>query len=110
MSSRTPPSGKPASPKFATGGDASVGLFFVTEPVPRRLLGALSDLRESLDDAGFPPMIVGGVATSILGRPRATRESPEGRGAQIPDRPVSNKSLQPAGRHADFGQFIPITR
>ena len=84
--------------------------FFVTEPVPQCFLGALSDLREWLDNAGFPAMIVGGVAASILGRPRATRESPEGRGAQLPDRPVSNKSLQPAGRHADFGQFIPITR
>ena len=44
------------------------------ERVPQLFLRALADLTDWLDQAGFPAMIVGGVAASILGRPRATRD------------------------------------
>ena len=44
------------------------------ERVPPLFLGALADLTEWLDKAGVPAMVVGGVAASILGRPRATRD------------------------------------
>jgi hypothetical protein len=37
-------------------------------------LAALADLSEWLDAASIPAMVVGGVAASILGRPRATRD------------------------------------
>ncbi len=37
-------------------------------------LTALADLTEWLAAAGVPAMIVGGIAASILGRPRATRD------------------------------------
>jgi hypothetical protein len=47
---------------------------YVTERVPRLFLGALTDLTRWLDVAGVPAMLVGGVAASILGRPRATRD------------------------------------
>jgi hypothetical protein len=46
----------------------------LTERVPQLFLGALSDLVEWLDAAGAPAMVVGGIAVSILGRPRATRD------------------------------------
>ena len=46
----------------------------MTERVPRLFLGALADLTEWLEAAGVRAMVVGGVAASILGRPRATRD------------------------------------
>jgi hypothetical protein len=46
----------------------------VTEQVPRLFVSALADLTEWLEAAGVPAMIVGGIAASILGRPRATRD------------------------------------
>ena len=46
----------------------------MSECVPPLFIGALTDLTELLDKAGFPAMIVGSVAASILGRPRATRD------------------------------------
>lgn len=46
----------------------------MTERVPQLFLDALTDLTEWLEAAGVPAMVVGGVAASILGRPRATRD------------------------------------
>lgn len=46
----------------------------VPEPVPEAFLRVLADLTTWLEDAGAPAMVVGGVAASILGRPRATRD------------------------------------
>lgn len=46
----------------------------MTEKVPQLFLTALADLTEWLEAAGVTAMIVGGVAASILGRPRATRD------------------------------------
>ncbi|MGH8297281.1 MAG: DUF6036 family nucleotidyltransferase, partial [Steroidobacteraceae bacterium] len=44
------------------------------QPVPRLFLTALADLTEWLEAAGVPAMVIGGIAASILGRPRATRD------------------------------------
>lgn len=44
------------------------------ERVPKAFLQVLSDLAGWLESAHVPAMIVGGVAVSILGRPRATRD------------------------------------
>lgn len=44
------------------------------EPVPEAFLNVLADLTTWLEDAEIPAMVVGGVAASILGRPRATRD------------------------------------
>jgi hypothetical protein len=46
----------------------------VTERIPRLFVAALADLTQWLEAAGVPAMIVGGIAASILGRPRATRD------------------------------------
>ena len=46
----------------------------MTERVPRLFVTALADLTQWLEAAGIPAMIVGGIAASILGRPRATRD------------------------------------
>lgn len=46
----------------------------MTERVPRLFVTALADLTQWLEAAGVPAMIVGGIAASILGRPRATRD------------------------------------
>lgn len=46
----------------------------MAERVPGSLLAALSDLVQWLDGAGIPAVIVGGVAASLLGRPRLTRD------------------------------------
>lgn len=46
----------------------------MTERVPRLFVAALADLTEWLEAANVPAMIVGGIAASILGRPRATRD------------------------------------
>lgn len=46
----------------------------MTERVPRLFLAALADLTQWLEAAGVPAMIVGGIAASTLGRPRATRD------------------------------------
>ncbi|MEA3133914.1 MAG: hypothetical protein QOG17_1760 [Gammaproteobacteria bacterium] len=44
------------------------------ERVPASLLAALADLMKWFDAAGVPSMIIGGVAASILGRARLTRD------------------------------------
>lgn len=46
----------------------------MSETLPGLFLTVLSDLTAWLDDAGIPALIVGGVAASLLGRPRATRD------------------------------------
>jgi hypothetical protein len=46
----------------------------VPERVPQPFLRVLADLTGWLDEAGVPAMVVGGVAASIMGRPRATRD------------------------------------
>ena len=46
----------------------------MTERVPRLFVTALADLTEWLEAAGVRAMIIGGIAASILGRPRATRD------------------------------------
>jgi predicted nucleotidyltransferase len=46
----------------------------VAEPVPKPFLKALADLTQWLEDSSVPAIIIGGVAASILGRPRATRD------------------------------------
>ena len=46
----------------------------MTERVPRLFVAALADLTQWLEAVGVPAMIVGGIAASILGRPRATRD------------------------------------
>lgn len=46
----------------------------MTERVPRLFVTALADLTQWLEASGVPAMIVGGIAASILGRPRATRD------------------------------------
>lgn len=48
----------------------------MTERVPRLFVTALADLTEWLEAASVPAMIIGGIAASILGRPRA-QTSPE---------------------------------
>jgi hypothetical protein len=42
--------------------------------VPKAFLKVLTDLTEWFSDAHLSAMVVGGVAASILGRPRSARE------------------------------------
>jgi hypothetical protein len=46
----------------------------VVDRVPATLLAALADLMKWLDAANMPSMIIGGVAASVLGRPRLTQD------------------------------------
>ncbi len=46
----------------------------MVDRVPATLLAALADLVKWLDDAKIPSMITGGVAASVLGRPRLTQD------------------------------------
>jgi predicted nucleotidyltransferase len=46
----------------------------VGEPLRASLHSALADLTKALEAAGFPAMIIGGVAASALGRPRLTQD------------------------------------
>lgn len=64
---------RPKWPKFGRAGHACAGLS-VSERVPPAFLQVLSDLSGWLEGSGIPFMVVGGVAASILGRPRATRD------------------------------------
>src|SRR5687767_7077024 len=50
------------------------GRCWVVERVPASLLAALADLVKWLDAARVPAMVIGGVATSVLGRARMTRD------------------------------------
>jgi hypothetical protein len=46
----------------------------VVDRLPATLLGALSDLMKWLDATKMPSMVIGGVAASVLGRPRLTQD------------------------------------
>ena len=46
----------------------------MVDRVPATLLAALADLVKWLDDTKVPSMIIGGVAASVLGRPRLTQD------------------------------------
>jgi hypothetical protein len=46
----------------------------VAERVPTSLLGALADLVKWLESAQISAMVIGGVASSFLGRPRMTQD------------------------------------
>lgn len=46
----------------------------MTDPVPAPLLAALADLVAWLESNRIPSMIIGGVAASLLGRPRLTQD------------------------------------
>jgi hypothetical protein len=46
----------------------------VVERVPATLLAALADLMKWLDDTNMQAMVIGGVAASVLGRPRLTHD------------------------------------
>jgi hypothetical protein len=45
----------------------------VVERLPASLLSALLDVMRWLDAAHAPSMVIGGVAASVLGRPRLTQ-------------------------------------
>src|SRR5260221_9000753 len=47
---------------------------FMAERVPASLLAALADVMNWLDASHIPSMVVGGVATSMLGRARLTQD------------------------------------
>jgi hypothetical protein len=46
----------------------------VSEEVPASFLSALADLMNWLTSQGIPAMVIGGVAASVLGRPRLTQD------------------------------------
>lgn len=46
----------------------------MAEPLPQSLQAALASLVSWLDDAQVPSMVIGGVAASVLGRPRLTQD------------------------------------
>jgi hypothetical protein len=46
----------------------------VVDSVPATLLAALADLMQWLDATRIPSMVIGGVAASVLGRPRLTQD------------------------------------
>jgi hypothetical protein len=56
----------PAGPVF--------GRDCVVDRVPATLLAALTDLMEWLDSTNIPSVVIGGVAASLLGRPRLTQD------------------------------------
>jgi hypothetical protein len=65
--------GKRGSAKSARAGPDFVR-HSVAERVPVSLLAALADLAKWLEAAQIPAVIIGGVASSFLGRPRLTQE------------------------------------
>jgi hypothetical protein len=58
---------------FVIGGPV-FGRHWVVDRVPATLLAALADLVKWLDTTKIPSMIIGGVAASVLGRPRLTQD------------------------------------
>ncbi len=58
---------------FVIGGRV-FGRHCVVDRVPANLLAALADLMKWLDAAHMPSMVIGGVAASLLGRPRLTQD------------------------------------
>ena len=47
---------------------------WVAERLDASLQAALADLANWLDEARIPAIVIGGVAASVLGRPRLTRD------------------------------------
>ena len=47
----------------------------LVDRVPATLLAALSDLMKWLDATNIPSVVIGGVAASVLGRPRLTQKT-----------------------------------
>jgi hypothetical protein len=58
---------------FVIGGPV-FGRHCVVDRVPATLLAALADLMQWLDAANMPSMVIGGVAASVLGKPRLTQD------------------------------------
>jgi hypothetical protein len=58
---------------FVIGGPV-FGKHCVVDRVPATLLAALADLMKWLDATNMPSMVIGGVAASVLGRPRLTHD------------------------------------
>jgi hypothetical protein len=65
---------RPAFGSFVIGGRV-FGRHCVVDRVPANLLAALADLMKWLDAANMPSMVIGGVAASLLGRPRLTQDA-----------------------------------
>ena len=58
---------------FVIGGRV-FGRHCLVDRVPATLLAALADLMKWLDATNMPSMVIGGVAASVLGRPRLTQD------------------------------------
>jgi hypothetical protein len=58
---------------FVIGGPV-FGRHCVVDRVPATLLAALADLMKWLDATNMPSMVIGGVAASVLGKPRLTQD------------------------------------
>ena len=58
---------------FVIGGRV-FGRHCVVDRVPATLLAALADLMKWLDATNMPSMVIGGVAASVLGKPRLTQD------------------------------------
>jgi len=58
---------------FVIGGHV-FGRHCVVDRLPATLLAALADLMKWLDATNMPSMVIGGVAASVLGRPRLTQD------------------------------------
>jgi hypothetical protein len=66
---------KPRSSRFGPGGPSYVGGILADAPASiLPLIAALGALVGWLGDAKVPGIVIGGVAASLLGRPRATRD------------------------------------
>jgi hypothetical protein len=58
---------------FVIGGPV-FGAHCVVDRTRATLLAALADLMKWLDATNMPSMVIGGVAASVLGRPRLTQD------------------------------------
>jgi predicted nucleotidyltransferase len=59
---------------WSAKGGRTYGGRWVAERIPASLLSALADLLAWLNGANVPSVIIGGVAASVLGRPRLTHD------------------------------------
>jgi hypothetical protein len=82
----------------------------VPEHVPEAFLEVLTDLTSWLESAAVPAMVIGGVAASILGRPRATRDI-DSLAIAAPDRwPALLAEAQNHGIIARIGQPLDFAQ